>query len=128
MKKTYLILSDGTVLEGRAFGASGDAAGEAQHFYEELFRDADEDVIPGLGDDTVMYVKDGRALCFAGVGKVDSALRTAAILTDDRFDYSDAYIISVGCGGSAEGYSVMGDVVVVTGIVLIEGDGRRLGG
>ena len=64
----------------------------------------------------VMYVKDGRALCLAGVGKVDSALRTTAILSDERFDFSDAYIISVGCAGSARGYSVMGDVVVITGI------------
>jgi len=96
---------------------TGDAPGEAQLFYENMFTDADEYVIPGLGDGTVMYVKDGHALCLAGVGKVDSGLRTAAILTDERFDFSDAYIISVGCSGSAEGYSVTGDVVIVTGIV-----------
>ena len=96
---------------------TGDAPGEAQHFYENMFTDSDEYTIPGLGDGAVMYVKDGRALCLAGVGKVDSALRTAAILSDERFDFSDAYIISVGCGGSSEGYSVMGDTVIITGIV-----------
>ena len=95
---------------------TGDAPGEAQYFYENMFRGSDEYVIPGPGEDTVMYVKDGRALCLAGVGKVDSALKTTAILSDERFDFSDAYIISVGCGGSARGYSVMGDVVVITGI------------
>ena len=95
---------------------AGDAPGEAQHFYENLFADSDKYVIPGPGDDTVMYVQDGRALCLAGVGKVDSALRTTAILTNERFDFSDAYIISVGGGGLTEKYAVMGDVVVITGI------------
>lgn len=96
---------------------TGDAPGEAQYLYEDMFVDSDEYVIPGLGNGSVMYVKDGRAMCLAGVGKVDSALRTAAILSDERFDFSDAYIISLGCGGSSEGYSVMGDTVIITGVV-----------
>lgn len=95
---------------------SGDREGEGQLFYTNLFDKADEYAIPGLGDDTVMYVRDGLALCLGGVGKVDCALKTAAILTDERFDFSDAYIISTGCGGSAQGYSVMGDVIIITGI------------
>lgn len=95
---------------------TGDREGEGQLLYTNLLEGADEYTIPGLGDDTVLYVKDGRALCLGGVGKVDSALKTAAILTDERFDFSDAYIISTGCGGMAQGYSVMGDVVIITGI------------
>lgn len=43
-------------------------------FYENLFADSDEYVIPGLREGTVMYVNDGRALCIAGVGKIDSAV------------------------------------------------------
>ena len=34
-----------------------------------------------------------------------------------RFDFSDAYILSVGCGGVAEGYGVMGDVFVISAAV-----------
>lgn len=33
------------------------------------------------------------------------------------FDFSDAYILSVGCGGSAEGYGIFGDVYVITASV-----------
>ena len=95
---------------------TGDSAGEAQLFYENMFKGADEYTVPGLGGDAVLYVKDGHAMILAGEGKVASALTTAAVLTDERFDFSDAYIISTGCAGSAKGYSVMGDVVVITGI------------
>jgi len=35
-------------------------------------------------------------------------------LSDERFDFSDAYILSTGCAGSAEGYGIMGDVFVIT--------------
>ena len=46
-----------------------------------------------------------------------STANTYAILSDERFDFSDAYIISTGCAGSAEGYGVMGDVYVITAAV-----------
>ena len=39
------------------------------------------------------------------------------ILTDSRFDFSDAYILSTGCAGSAMDNSVMGDVFVITSAV-----------
>ena len=49
-----------------------------------------------------------------GQGKVSAALNTTAVLSDPRFDFSDAYILPVGCGGSAEGYGVFGDVYVIS--------------
>jgi purine nucleoside permease len=61
-----------------------------------------------------VYYKDGIALCLAGQGKVTAALNTAAILSDTGFDFSDAYILSVGCGGMAEGYGILGDVFVIS--------------
>ena len=33
-----------------------------------------------------------------------------AVLSDARFDFSDAYIISTGCAGSAMESTVMGDI------------------
>ena len=64
-----------------------------------------------------LYVKDGVALCVTGMGKVNSAMTLQAILMDDRFDFSNAYIISTGCAGSAIEYGVMGDVFVITATV-----------
>ena len=55
-----------------------------------------------------------------GMGKVNSALSTMAVLLDSRFDFSDAYIISTGCAGTAVEYSVMGDVFLVTAAVDYE--------
>ena len=52
-----------------------------------------------------------------GQGKVNAALNTAAVLSDERFDFSDAYILAVGCGGVAEGYGIFGDVFVISAAV-----------
>ena len=51
------------------------------------------------------------------MGKVNTALSLQAILMDNRFDFSNAYIISTGCAGSAIEYGVMGDVFVITATV-----------
>ena len=67
--------------------------------------------------DNKLYVKDGVALYVTGMGKVNLALSLQAILNDDRFDFSNAYIISTGCAGSAIEYGVMGDVFVITATV-----------
>lgn len=48
------------------------------------------------------------------MGKVNAALSTAAVLSDERFDFSDAYILSTGCAGSAMGSTVMGDMFVIS--------------
>ena len=64
-----------------------------------------------------MYYKDGVALCPVGQGKVTAALNTAAVLSDARFDFSEAYVLSVGCGGAAEGYGILGDVFVISAAV-----------
>ncbi len=96
---------------------TGDFPGEAQYFYEEYLAGGDVyeiDERPNIGK---LYYKNGVALCLAGQGKVNSALTTAAVLSDKRFDFSDAYILSVGCGGSAEGYGIFGDVYVISAAV-----------
>ena len=95
-------------------GLSGDFPGEAQFYFEEYLTGAEEYRVPFATEDCRLYVKDGVALCLLGMGKLKAALNTTAVLSDDRFDFSDAYILSVGCGGSAAGTTVMGDVIVIS--------------
>lgn len=96
---------------------SGDFPGEAQYFYEEYLTDADSYAIEGSPNHEKLYYKDGIAMFLCGQGKVNAALSTAAVLSDQRFDFSGGYILSVGCGGSAEGYSIFGDVCVISAAV-----------
>ncbi len=96
---------------------SGDFPGEAQNFYEEYLAGGDMYDIAGIPDTNKLYYKNGVALCLARQGKVASAPNTSAVLSDERFDFSDAYVLSVGCGGSAEGYGIFGDVFVISGAV-----------
>ena len=96
---------------------TGDFPGEAQCFYEEYLSGGDTYIIDGSPDTIELYYKNGVALCLAGQGKVSAALNTAAVLSDPRFDFSDAYILSVGCGGASEGYGILGDVYVISAAV-----------
>ena len=96
---------------------SGDFPGEAQYYYENYMEGADEFEIAGGTEGSRLYVKDGVALYVLGMGKVNAALSTMAVLSDSRFDFSDAYVISTGCAGSAKEYSVMGDVFVISAAV-----------
>ncbi len=92
---------------------TGDFPGEAQLFYEEYSAGGD---VYEIGGDK-LYYRDGVALFTTREGKVNAALGTAAVLSDERFDFSDAYVMSVGCGGAAEGYGIFGDVFVISAAV-----------
>lgn len=96
---------------------AGDFPGEAQLFYESYLFGGEEYEFNGCPGNTKIYYKDGIAMCPIGQGKVSAALNTLAILSDDRFDFSEAYVLSVGCGGSAEGYGIYSDVYVISGAV-----------
>lgn len=96
---------------------AGDFPGEAQYYYEAYCQGGDEYEVKGGFADNKLYVKDGVALYVTGMGKVNTALSLNAVLTDERFDFSDAYIFSTGCAGSAYEYGVMGDVFVITAAV-----------
>ena len=93
---------------------AGDFPGEAQLFYEEYLDGGDVYDIDGSPDTNKLYYKNGVAMFVLGQGKVSAALSTAAVLSDRRFDFSDAYLLAVGCGGAAEGYGIPGDVFVIT--------------
>ena len=96
---------------------SGDFPGEAQYYYEAYVMGGEVFEIPGASGDGRLYVKDGIALFLVGVGKVESALNTAMLLSDARFDFSETYVISTGCAGCAAEYGVMGDVYVISAAV-----------
>ena len=96
---------------------SGDFPGEAQLFYDAYLAGGDVYDIGGSPEANRLYYKDGVAMCVLGQGKVKAALSTAAVLSDERFDFSDAYILAVGCGGVAEGYGILGDVFVISAAV-----------
>ena len=96
---------------------TGDMPGEAQLYYEEYLNGAEEYEIEGGHKDNKLYVKDDIAMLITGESKVNSALSLDAALRDERFDYSDAYIISTGCAGSGTETTVMGDVFVITATV-----------
>ena len=98
-------------------GMTGDFPGEAQYYYERYLDGAVTYDVPGGMAGSRLYVKDGVAMYVLGMGKVNAALGTFAVLSDARFDFSDAYILSTGCAGSAKGNTVMGDVFVISAAV-----------
>ncbi len=87
--------------------------------------------IAGAPGTNKLYYKNGIAMFLLGQGKVNAALNTSAVLSDERFDFSDAYILSVGCGGAAKGYGIFGDVFVISAAVDFDlghrADSRELG-
>lgn len=96
---------------------AGDFPGEAQYYYEAYCDGGEAYDIAGGFEGSKLYVKDGVALYVTGMGKVNAALSLNAILLDSRFDFSNAYVLSTGCAGSAYEYGVMGDVFVITAAV-----------
>lgn len=96
---------------------SGDAPGEAQHYYEEYLEGGKEYEFKGSFENNRLYVKDGVALCIAGLAKVNAAITLMALLTDNRFDFSEAYVMSTGCCGAAYERGVMGDVYLATSCI-----------
>ena len=98
-------------------GMGGDFPGEAQYYYEAYCAGGEEYDIAGGFNGNKLYVRDGVALYVTGMGKVNVTATTMALLTDSRFDFSNAYIISTGCAGSALEYGVMGDVFLITAAI-----------
>ncbi len=94
----------------------GDFPGEAQLFYEKQCTGSPETVIPHMPASGHFYVNEetGAAILVTGSGKTAAALSLSAALSSGLYDYSDAYIVSVGCGGGNAAVCVPGDVVVAT--------------
>ena len=88
---------------------AGDFPGEAQYYYEAYCAGGEEYEIAGAFEGNKLYVKDGVALHLTGMGKVNAAMSLHALLMDDRFDFSNAYVLSTGCAGSAYETTVTGN-------------------
>ena len=97
---------------------TGDFPGEAQLFYEEYCAGCEEAEIPNMTPTGHFYVNkdNGVGLLVTGPGKTAAALSLMAVLSSDFYDYSDAYIVSVGCGGGSAEYCMLGDVILVTSV------------
>lgn len=93
---------------------TGDAVGEAQLFYEAYCMGAPEIELAASTEHTRFFVKDRVAILVTGPGKTAMGIGLMAVLTDPRFDFTNAYIMSVGCAGGAAGRCTLGDVVVVS--------------
>lgn len=96
---------------------TGDTPGEAQLFYGAYFKKAESYEIRGGFPGSRLYYSNGAAMYITGMGKVNATASLTAVLSDPRFDFSRAYVISTGCAGGAVGESVMGDVYVITAAV-----------
>ena len=96
---------------------SGDFPGEAQYYHEAYTEGGEVYDIAGAMDGHQLYVKDGIALFVTGMGKVNTAVSLTSLLTDERFDFSDTYFLATGCAGSSTGYTVMGDVFIITATI-----------
>ena len=91
--------------------------GEAEYFYHAYLEGGDVyEIVAPTKDDDKLYVKDGIAMLITREGKTNAAISSMAVLTDPRFDFSNALILSVGCAGSVPETTVMGDVFISSAV------------
>lgn len=95
---------------------SGDYPGEAQLFYEKYCAGVEETEIPHMPPTGHFYVNEenGVGILITGSGKTASVLSLEALFSSDSYDFSDTYILSVGCCGGNSARCALGDVIVVT--------------
>ena len=95
---------------------TGDSLGEAQLFYENYCKGCKEIEIPHLPKSSHFYFNDdnGVGILVTDVGKTVSSLSFSALLSSDMYEFSNTYIVSVGCCGGSVGETIFGDVVLVT--------------
>ena len=95
---------------------AGDFPGEAQLFYEEYCKDCEETEIPNMPPTGHFYVNEdnGAALLVTGAGKTAAGLSLMAVLSSDMYDFSNTYIVSVGCAGGSAAQCMIGDLILVT--------------
>ena len=95
---------------------TGDAIGESQLFYENYCMGCKEIDIPHLPETSHFYFNNdnGVGMLVTDIGKTVSALSLSALLSSDMYDFSNTYIVSVGCCGGNVGENIYGDVVLVT--------------
>ncbi|MDO4797957.1 MAG: hypothetical protein Q4A01_08055 [Coriobacteriales bacterium] len=101
---------------------TGDFPGEAQLFYEHYCAGCKEISVPNAMLKTQFYFNDknGVGLLITGSGKTSAGLSLMSLLSWDAYDFSNAIIVSVGCGGGSTGSRIPGDLTVVTAACDLE--------
>lgn len=94
---------------------AGDFPGEAQCFYEHYLKENEKFELKG-GNILLYNRKNHVAMCVTGAGKVNTATALTSALSDTRFDFSNVYIVGVGCCGGAIEYMTLGDVCLATAV------------
>jgi purine nucleoside permease len=95
---------------------TGDRAGEFQHWYEHYWPDAAPIEARGALN-PVFCNQDGVCGSVLGMGKVASSSSMQAILLNPRFDFSHAYFVLSGVGGTPPSRGTIGEVVWATWLV-----------
>ncbi len=95
---------------------AGDRAGEFQHWYERYWADAKPIVVPGALQ-PVYCNDDGVCGAVLGMGKVNSSASVQAILLNPKFDFSHAYYLITGVGGTPPSRGTIGEVSWATWLV-----------
>lgn len=93
---------------------------KANYFANINFARGNAYEVRGLCQGDKLHVCGNVALALTREGKTNAAIATTAILSDKRFDFSEAFIISVGCAGTCFETTTMGDVII--GSAVIDGD------
>ena len=95
---------------------SGDFPGEAQLFYEKYCADCKEVALKNAPPTAHFYVNEanGVGMLVTGSGKTAAGLSLMALLSSERYDCADAYLVSVGCAGGSAAFCSLGDVILVT--------------
>ena len=95
---------------------AGDFPGEAQLFYENYCMGCNDIEIPHLPEGAHFYFNDdnGVGILVTNEGKTSSSLSLSALLSSDMYDFSNTYIVSVGCSGGSVEETIYGDVVLIT--------------
>ncbi|MCR5183817.1 MAG: purine nucleoside permease [Opitutales bacterium] len=94
--------------------------GEGELFYRHYFKKSESFEIRGLCAGDRLHVCGNAAMAVTREGKINAAGALSAILSDPRFDFSDTYILSIGCAGTDFETTVMGDVII--GSAVVDGD------
>lgn len=98
-------------------GLGNGKTGEGELFFKHYFSGGDAFEVKGLAAGDKLHVRGNAAMFVSREGKINAALTTTAVLCDPRFDFSETFILSVGCAGTCFETTVMGDVVIGSAVV-----------
>lgn len=101
---------------------AGDFPGEAQFFYEKYCTGCGEVEVPHMPPTGHFFMNEenGVGILVTGASKAAASLSLMALLSSDLFDYSDAYLVSVGCSGGNMSCCTLGDVILVTEVCDVD--------